>query len=204
MQEGPVVQSIDTERLRRSHSLTNFCLRRLLRGLQCGRLIIDTPTGRQLAFEGARQGPQARLTIHSWRCVQRLATGWDLGFAEAYMAGEWSSPDLVTLLRLAARNAALAEPLRWLRLPRVGTKLRHTLNRNTKAGSRRNVAAHYDLGNAFYEQWLDAGMTYSSALFSYPGQTLEEAQNAKLDRVLDLLGLTGGERVWKLVAVGGA
>jgi cyclopropane-fatty-acyl-phospholipid synthase len=197
-QQRPVAQSIDTERLLRSRSPTEFCWHRLLRGLECGRLVIDTPSGRQLVFEGKRQGPQARLRIHDWRCVRRLAISWDVGFAEAYMADEWSSPNLVALLRLAECNAAVAEPLRWLRLPRVGLKLRHALNRNTRRGSRRNVAAHYDLGNAFYEQWLDAGMSYSSALFSCPGQTLEEAQDAKLDRVLDLLELTGGESVLEI------
>jgi len=169
-----------------------------MRGLECGRLVVDTPTGRQLVFEGKRQGPQARLTIHNWRCVGRLAASWDLGFAEAYMVGEWSSPDLVALLRLAGSNAVVAAAPQWLRLPRLGGRLRHLLNRNTKRGSCRNVAAHYDLGNDFYEQWLDAGMTYSSALFSYPGQTLEEAQNTKLDRVLDLLALTGGESVLEI------
>jgi cyclopropane-fatty-acyl-phospholipid synthase len=198
MRQRPAVQSIDTEHARRSRSPTKFCWPRLLRGLECGRLVVDTPRGRQLVFQGKRQGPQARLTIHNWRCVRRLVTRWDLGFAEAYMAGEWSSPDLVALLQLAAGNAPVAKTLGWLRLPRVGVRLRHTLNRNTKRGSLRNVAAHYDLGNAFYEQWLDAGMTYSSALFSHPGQTLEEAQSAKLDRVLDLLNLTGGERVLEI------
>ena len=83
-------------------------------------------------------------------------------------------------------------------MPRFWLKLRHALNRNTLRGSRRNIAAHYDLGNNFYEQWLDAGMTYSSGLFSSVDQTLEEAQDAKLDRVIDMLGLAGGETVLEI------
>jgi cyclopropane-fatty-acyl-phospholipid synthase len=77
-------------------------------------------------------------------------------------------------------------------------RLRHALNRNTRRGSRRNIAAHYDLGNEFYAHWLDAGMSYSAALFSSADQRLEEAQNAKLDRVLDLLEMSGGEQVLEI------
>ena len=107
------------------------------------------------------------------------------------MAGEWSSPNLGGLLMLALRNSAFAGPLQPLGPPQLLLRLRHALNRNTRRGSRRNIAAHYDLGNEFYAHWLDAGMSYSAALFSSAGQTLEEAQNAKLDRVLDLLEMSG-------------
>ena len=98
---------------------------------------------------------------------------------------------------IASDNKPAKEP-RPLRLPRFWLKLRHALNRNSRRGSRRNIAAHYDLGNDFYEQWLDAGMTYSSGLFSSAGQTLEEAQDAKLDRVIDMLDLSGGEMVLEI------
>jgi cyclopropane-fatty-acyl-phospholipid synthase len=114
------------------------------------------------------------------------------------MAGEWSSPNLGGLLMLALCNSAFAEPLQPLRPPRLLRRLRHALNRNTRRGSRRNIAAHYDLGNEFYAHWLDAGMSYSAALFSSAGQTLEEAQNAKLDRVFDLLAMSGGEQVLEI------
>ncbi len=149
-------------------------------------------------FDGKRPGPQARLTIHSWRCLWRLATGWGIGIAEAYRAGEWSSPNIAVVLRLACHNDAAVASLKLLRPPRIWLKLRHALNRNTQHGSRRNIAAHYDLGNVFYEKWLDAGMTYSSGLFSSEGQTLEDAQDAKHDRALDLLGLVGGETVLEI------
>jgi cyclopropane-fatty-acyl-phospholipid synthase len=127
-----------------------------------------------------------------------MILSWDVGFAEGYIAGEWSSPDLVALLKLASNNSAAAKPLKALRTPRFWLRLRHAMNRNTRRRSRRNIAAHYDLGNEFYRQWLDAGMTYSAALFSRADQTLEEAQNAKLDRVAALLDLSGGEKVLEI------
>jgi cyclopropane-fatty-acyl-phospholipid synthase len=185
---------------RHSRSLGTGLLHRLVPELQCGRLVIDTPAGECLAIEGRQPGPQARLTIHSWKCLWRLLAGEDIGFAESYIAGEWSSPVLGKLLDLAARNSIAAEaPMRWLRTPpQLHLKLRHALNRNTKRGSRRNIAAHYDLGNEFYARWLDTGMSYSAALFSSPEQTLEEAQDAKLDYVFDLLEMSGGERVLEI------
>lgn len=166
--------------------------------LECGELAIATPGAHRFVIHGRRNGPQARLTIHSWRLLARLAFGWDIGLAEAYMAGEWSSPNLVALLHLASCNRAMADKLNFLRNPRLGIRLHHALNRNTRRGSRRNVAAHYDLGNEFYAQWLDAGMTYSAGLFSSADQTLEEAQQAKIEHVLDLLDLNGGENVLEI------
>ena len=173
-------------------------LRRLVGDLECGELVIETPAGKRLVLKGRRFGPQARLQIHSWRLLGRLLSGWDVGFAEAYIAGECSSPNLDALLMLACRNSALVEPLKTLRMPRIWPRLCHAMNRNTRRGSRRNIAAHYDLGNQFYEQWLDPGMQYSAALFSGPDQTLEDAQEAKLDRVTRLLDLAGGESVLEI------
>jgi cyclopropane-fatty-acyl-phospholipid synthase len=127
-----------------------------------------------------------------------LAPRWDIGLAESYMAGEWSSPNVGGPLMLALRNSAFAEPLQPLRPPRLLLKLRHALNRNTRRGSRRNIAAHYDLGNEFYAHWLDAGKSYSAALFPRPARLWKEAQNAKLDRVLDLPEMSGGEQVLEI------
>ncbi len=192
-----VTRSFDSERRPLLGLLTEALLRRMLRGLACGQLVVDTPSGDRLAFDGDQPGPQARLTIHSWRCIWRLATDWDIGFAEAYRAGEWSSPNLGTLLSFACHNSGAVERLRT-GVPRFWLKLRHALNRNSRRGSRRNIAAHYDLGNDFYEHWLDAGMTYSSGLFSAADQPLEEAQDAKLDRVINMLDLSGGETVLEI------
>jgi cyclopropane-fatty-acyl-phospholipid synthase len=173
-------------------------LRRLVGHLACGELVIDTPKGGRLPLRGSEGGPRARLSIHDWRLLGRLAFGWDIGVAESYIAGEWSSPHLTALLTLAARNGAAAGPLDKLRTPRPWRRFRHAMNRNTRPGSRRNIAAHYDLGNAFYRLWLDGGMSYSAGLYSSQHQTLESAQEAKLDRVCELLELAGGERVLEI------
>jgi cyclopropane-fatty-acyl-phospholipid synthase len=190
-------RSIDTEQTPIFGALANVLRRQIVRRLEAGRLLIDTPGGRSCALDSGRPGPQARLIIHRWSLLLRLLTGRDIGLAEAYMAGDWSSPDLPRLLEFARRNSRVAAS--WANfLPLLLTRLRHALNRNTRRGSRRNIAAHYDLGNDFYAQWLDAGMTYSSALYTSPGQTLEDAQRAKLDRAIDLLALSGGERVLEI------
>jgi cyclopropane-fatty-acyl-phospholipid synthase len=189
---------IEAGPFRLSRSCSDAIWRRILRGLESGQLLIDLPAGGRLVIEGRHPGPQARVAIHSWKCLWRLIAGGAIGAAESYIAGDWSSPNLAALLSLALRNSAMMAPVRWLRMPRLLLKLRHSLNRNTRRGSRRNIAAHYDLGNEFYARWLDAGMNYSAALFSSPEQTLEEAQNAKLDRVLDLLEMSGEEQVLEI------
>jgi len=193
-----VTRSINPQLSLNSSSIAESFLRRIVGELECGELLIETPAGDRLVFGGSRSGPHAKVTIHSWRCLWRLASSWDIGFAEAYSAGEWSSSNLAALLKLSSYNSAFAEPLKVLRTPRFWFRLRHAMNRNTRRGSRRNIAAHYDLGNEFYQQWLDPGMTYSSGLFSSVDQTLEQAQDAKLSRVLSLLDLADGEKVLEI------
>ncbi|MDQ2083062.1 cyclopropane-fatty-acyl-phospholipid synthase family protein [Xanthobacteraceae bacterium Astr-EGSB] len=183
-------------RLRPVSWLGEAVLAALLRRIEYGRLAIDLPDGRAVVHDSGRPGPQARLVLHSWRALWGLISGGDIGFAESHMAGDWSSPDLPDLMEFACANEHVAgSPLPSLGLVR---RLRHALNRNTRRGSRRNIAAHYDLGNDFYRQWLDDGMSYSSAIYTSADQSLESAQAAKLDRVLDLLALTGGERVLEI------
>jgi cyclopropane-fatty-acyl-phospholipid synthase len=126
-----------------------------------------------------------------------LASG-DLGFAEGYLAGEWSTPNIYSFLSAAGRRSNDTASFEGLNPPQPLTKLHHALNRNTRRGSRRNIAAHYDLGNDFYRFWLDSSMTYSSAIYSSPDETLEDAQRGKLDRVIDRLGLGGGENILEI------
>jgi cyclopropane-fatty-acyl-phospholipid synthase len=180
-----------------SGKCSNALLRQIARRLEAGHLLVDTPDGGSCALDSGRPGPQARLTVHRWRWLWRLLTGWDVGFAESYMAGDWSTPDLVRLLELGRRNCRSPAPSAS-RLPLLLVRLRHALNRNTRRGSRRNIAAHYDLGNEFYARWIDPGMTYSSALYASPDQALEDAQVAKLDRAIDLLAMSGGESVLEI------
>ena len=144
-----VTRSMTPRILLSSSSIAEAFLRRIVGHLQCGELVIETPAGARLALRGRRSGPQAKMSIHSWRFLWRMISSWDIGFAEAYIAGEWSSPDLVALLKLACNNSAFSvEPLKALCGRRFWLRLRHAMNCNTRRGSRRKIAAHYDLGNA--------------------------------------------------------
>ena len=173
-------------------------MQRMLRKIDCDEILLQTPGGRRLLIGGKRSGEQAHVTIHRWKCMLRLLTSGDLGFAEGYLAGEWSTPNIYSFLSAAGRRSNDSPSFEGLKPPQPLTKFRHALNRNTRRGSRRNIAAHYDLGNDFYRSWLDSSMTYSSAIYSSPGETLEDAQRTKLDRVIDRLGLSGGERVLEI------
>ncbi|WP_085318019.1 SAM-dependent methyltransferase [Derxia lacustris] len=126
------------------------------------------------------------LAVRDWRVFGRLVAEGDLGFARAWVDGDWHTSDLPALLELVARNrAALEGGLPGGAVARAGLRLLHALRRNSRAGSRRNIRAHYDLGNDFYRLWLDAGMTYSGAWYRDGSESLEAAQAAKLGRILD-------------------
>jgi cyclopropane-fatty-acyl-phospholipid synthase len=164
-----------------------------------GTLAIVLPGGALHRFTGLQRGPAAELHLHDLAAARAFLTGGAVKFAEAYVDGHWSTPDLPSLIELAVANEDALDSAwngRWL--GRVLGRIRHLLRANTKAGSRRNIRFHYDRGNAFYKLWLDPGMTYSSALYTAPGMTLEAAQDAKLDRVADLLELTPGMSVLEL------
>jgi cyclopropane-fatty-acyl-phospholipid synthase len=183
----------------RRHPVVGPILKRLLAGLHAGHLTIVTPSGERIDYRAPAHGPEAILVFRTWRALRRIVFAGDVGFAEAYIAGEWSSPDLTSLIALAARNGDYLEHaiLGWVPL-RALNRLRHLLNANSRSGSRRNIAFHYDLGNDFYRLWLDRSMTYSSALYKEPGQSLEDAQQNKQQQILDLLALRGGERVLEI------
>ena len=157
--------------------------------LKHGELLIEDDLG-QVRLGGAAD-LSGRVKVHDMRFWRLLATGGGLGAAEAYMAGLWDSPDLVAVIRVLARNrdALAAIDQGGARISGLLMKLWHAFNRNSLAGSRRNIAAHYDLGNDFFAAWLDQRMMYSSALFGQPEDSLETAQVAKLDRICAKLGL---------------
>lgn len=141
-------------------------LRRVFRGLlgmEVGSLDVTLPDGRSVRFAGTKPGPHAQLAMRSYGFVRRLAAG-DVGFADGYIAREWETDDLPALLGLLAANQSLIDRFAANPVLRLVQMARHALNRNSRAGSRRNIHAHYDLGNAFYRAWLDPGMTYSSGL----------------------------------------
>jgi len=145
-----------------------------------GALDIALPSGQRLRIGGSEPGPRALLELKDYRGLKRVLASAGVGFAEGYMAGEWDTPDLHALLEAISLNFdRLAGMLGGNPLLRVVHIVGHALNANTRAGSKRNIEAHYDLGNAFYEKWLDPTLSYSSALYERANQPLEEAQTNK-------------------------
>ena len=129
-------------RVRTGGSLQTWLLRRLLSGLAYGQITVITPAGNTAVLRGREDGPHTTIMLHRWRAVRRLLTGGDLGFAEAHIDGDWSSPDLLGLLELAMRNAeAIDGKLRGTAPVRLANRLRHLLNANTPRGSRRNISS---------------------------------------------------------------
>lgn len=177
----------------------NAFLKNVLSRLKKGRITVETPAGYRVGYTANQPGPEATIILHNWRPVRSLLWKGDLGFAESYMEGDWTTPDLATFLELAAMNVEnLDSEIMGSALVRILRKFKHARSANTRKGSRRNIASHYDLGNEFYRRWLDTGMTYSSALYADPSQSLEAAQTAKQDLALDRLELSGGERVLEI------
>lgn len=192
---GPAVGASPPRRARRAPRL----LQRYLQNLEVGALRLALPSGVTIEHKGARPGPEAVLVLRRWRALWRIMIEGDLGLARAYMDDDCRSPDIKTLLDFGTQNeTALANATSGAFLSRLLDRLRHARRANTKRGSRRNIAAHYDLGNAFYAHWLDAGMNYSSAYYAREGQTLEEAQDAKLDHIAALLDLRPEHRVLEI------
>ena len=172
----------------------------LLSQLHCGRLEFIDPCGDCFIFQGEVSGPEASLKILDWSvCADVLKSG-DIGFAEAYVASKWQTDDLPALLEVAVRNRdVLEQAMRGKWWGKVLYRLRHLMRRNTRANARRNIHAHYDLGNTFYRSWLDETMTYSSALFEADSsRTLEQAQLAKYRRILNRLEVQEDDRILEI------
>jgi len=170
----------------------------LLQRLRHGSLTLHLPDGSVQRF-GNGEGIHASLSLHNWNvCGAALKSG-DIGFAESYIAGDWHTPHLTDLLRLLIANRRDIEDViygSWF--GRLAYWAKHKLNRNSKTNSRKNIHAHYDLGNAFYELWLDGTMNYSSALFETPDQDMVAAQHAKVRRALSMAGVQAGHRVLEI------
>ncbi len=171
----------------------------LLSRLQTGTLDLQLPDGSQARF-GNGQAPRAALRLNDWRMCSAVLKAGDVGFAESWIDGAWSSPDLVALLTLFIANREAVESAIygswWGSLVH---RVRHWLNRNSRRGSRKNIHAHYDLGNAFYREWLDETMNYSSALFEGDlDQPMPQAQHAKVRRALRESGIQPGGRLLEI------
>ncbi|CAO3439418.1 class I SAM-dependent methyltransferase [Azospirillum endophyticum] len=186
-------------RLATGRDLWTGALVRMAGGVRQGELTLRLPDGRTMCVGDPARGPRADLTLLDAAAARRLLLGGGIGMAEAYGDGLWHSGDLPALIELAIRNEAeLGGGLKGSTAVMAANRLFHRSRANSRHGSRRNIAFHYDLGNAFYRLWLDAGMTYSAALYEREGQGLEEAQEAKIARVAELLQLRPGDRVLEI------
>ncbi|MEI2301096.1 cyclopropane-fatty-acyl-phospholipid synthase family protein [Ensifer sp. MJa1] len=168
--------------------------------LEAGTLMLAAPNGRRLIIRGKRPGPRAILTLNNWKLPQRAIAGGTIGAAESYIDGDWDSPDVGAFLELFLINAEIGRnfPNRARGFLRFVEKFLHWRNANTKSGARRNISAHYDLGNAFYSQWLDPSMTYSSALYSTGANDLRSAQTAKYRALAEATNLRAGDHVLEI------
>jgi cyclopropane-fatty-acyl-phospholipid synthase len=159
--------------------------------------ILPDGSKRRLGFRN--DGPAAVVRIKSWLALVRLATSGSVGWYKAWTLGEWSSPDPVTLFEsFSANGVALGEVGRAKGLFRWMNAMAHRLRDNAPHKARQNIAAHYDLGNDFYSAWLDPTMTYSSARFASPDESLEDAQLRKTHSLLDRLDLNPGDRLLEI------
>ncbi len=176
--------------------------------LKNGRLeVLEAGQRRILGGQGSSGAlPQATIEVLDSTCWQAIATGGALGAAEAFMAGQWRSPDLAGLLRLMLRDQGVLSGLegRFSFLSAVTRWVGHSLRRNTRSGARRNISAHYDVGNDFFKLFLDPTMLYSCAYFPSEDSSLEEASTAKLDRLCEMLQLKPGLRVLEIGSGWGA
>lgn len=170
------------------------------RRIRVGQLVVTWPDGGRRVFGDRASDRIGELVVHDRRALPRLLLGGDTAAGEAYMDGQWSSPDLPALLKVAALNReALALSVGWWRRPaRLRRILAHRARPNTLPGSRRNIEAHYDLGNDFYRLLLDETMTYSCAVFATPDQSLADAQRNKYAVIAERAGLRGGEHVLEI------
>ena len=167
--------------------------------LRRGTLDVTLPDGRTLRLGGMEPGPSAAMKLYNYGFAARLLNGGDIGIAEAYLHGEWDTPDLTQFLYLFCVNHDLIQQMLGDNpLMRYVQIIRHWFNRNTRRQARRNIYAHYDIGNAFYSAWLDPSMTYSSALFEDHTPDLATAQNNKYRRLAEAIDLQPGQKLLEI------
>ena len=184
--------------LRPTRLLSRF-IRRRLPDFARGALRLNLPNGDVIEHRGEEPGPEAVLHVRRWRLLRRLLVEGEIGLGRSYVDGDWSTPDLAAVMAYGLANGeSFAGSASGSRLVHLLNRLGHRRNANTKRGSRRNIAAHYDLGNDFYRLWLDESMTYSAGLYARDDEPLEIAQARKIDRAAELLDLAGGQRVLEI------
>jgi cyclopropane-fatty-acyl-phospholipid synthase len=165
-----------------------------------GALNVRMPDARTFRVEGAKPGPEATVVLHNWNLPQRAFMRGTIGVGESYMDHDWDSPDVTAFLELFLVNMDLGEKYATggRGILQLFDKLRHWLNINTRSQSKRNIAAHYDLGNAFYKEWLDTTMTYSSALYQTGANDLQSAQTAKYRALAEATGIGPNDHVLEI------
>jgi cyclopropane-fatty-acyl-phospholipid synthase len=168
--------------------------------LRVGRLTIELPDGERRSFGDATSDVRGEIVLHDRAAMARLLVDGETGAGEAYMDGQWSSPDLAALLLLAALNRQELSLIGgWWRAPTQAVRIAtHRLKRNTIGQARKNIASHYDLSNDLYRLFLDETLTYSSAVYADATQSLEDAQRTKYGRIADLAGVEPGMHVLEI------
>ncbi|MEM9146495.1 MAG: cyclopropane-fatty-acyl-phospholipid synthase family protein [Pseudomonadota bacterium] len=171
----------------------------VLQRVETGRIEVGLPDGRVFIAESGQPGSVGRFDVVHPDMFGRLVREGELGFAEMYVDGWWTTPDLQALMdALLQNNEAIARPFVGAPLVRAYERARHWLRTNSKKGSRRNIAHHYDLGNEFYAKWLDPTMTYSSALFQSGDEALDKAQTNKYAAICDRMDLRPDQHVLEI------
>ena len=172
-------------------------LLRMLSRLEHGSLKLECPDGKLLKF--GNEDPAVTLSLSSWEPFLAAIRSGDIGFAESYLQGEWQTDNLAKLIELFIHNRnALESAIYGSWWGSLLYRIKHLFNRNSRAGSRRNIHAHYDIGNSFYTLWLDPSMTYSSALFAQPEFTLQQAQYAKYERIFSEINGGADSRILEI------
>lgn len=167
--------------------------------LDNGRIDFRLPDGRVFRAQGANPGPAVELVVHNTDSFARLIREGDLGFSDAYLEGWWSTDDLQGFMDLLmSRNIHVFDSFPGMGFVRVYERMRHWMNRNSKAQAAKNISHHYDLGNEFYSEWLDETMTYSSALFESGQEDLSNAQIKKYKSMVDQMGVKEGDHVLEI------
>lgn len=180
-----------------SASVRTHLFLQILRKAQYGQVSIEFPDGKVEVFgEGALFN---KVQVLKWEAFDLLFSKGDLGLAEAIIEGDIIVEDVVSLIEWACRNdQALSQALHGSWFGTILSRVRHLLNHNNREGAKKNIHAHYDLGNDFYRLWLDSTMTYSSAIFQTKGQSLQEAQYAKYDRIIEELQIKSGDHILEI------
>jgi cyclopropane-fatty-acyl-phospholipid synthase len=167
--------------------------------MQQGRVDFVLPDGRRFRVEGSGMGTVAEIHVKDDDVFERLIREGDLGFCEAYLDGGWTTPDLQAVMDVAqGGNNEVLDGFPGFAFVRAYERLRFWFHGNSKRQAKKNIAAHYDLGNDFYQLWLDESMTYSSALFETGQESLEAAQEAKYASMVDRIGAKPGEHVLEI------